>query len=196
MVCGLWHGASSNFILWGAIHGLALVTLKFFTYKRKLKGGRKTFQRFISIFFTFHFIALTWIIFRGTGSGNMYVMIRKIFFNFHPELILQVLQVYPLVFILILSGFILHWLPSKWKSIPSEAFINFPEPVKILVIATAVVFIYQFKSSGIVPFIYFDFWVAFNGQAACIIWKITLSRSNDLTRNSHMLHLQETDFKR
>jgi len=30
MLCGLWHGASYNFILWGLFHGIALVSHKFY----------------------------------------------------------------------------------------------------------------------------------------------------------------------
>ena len=157
LVCGLWHGARMNFVIWGGLHGLALVIHKFYSKRWKTKKKNDSIRNLIPAFITFHFIALTWVIFRSASYENIAIMTRKIFFNFHPELILQVIQAYSMVFILILTGFILHWIPANWKTGAKNSFIKSPEPVKLLVILAVVLFIYQFKSSGIVPFIYFEF---------------------------------------
>jgi D-alanyl-lipoteichoic acid acyltransferase DltB (MBOAT superfamily) len=57
---GLWHGASWNFVIWGTIHGSALVIYHLYKdFFQKLK-----FPRWMCIILYFHFTCLTWIFFR------------------------------------------------------------------------------------------------------------------------------------
>ena len=62
---GLWHGANMRFILWGALHGVALVLHKVWThfFPPITKNG-KFMPSFFGKFFTFHFVAFCWIFFR------------------------------------------------------------------------------------------------------------------------------------
>jgi D-alanyl-lipoteichoic acid acyltransferase DltB (MBOAT superfamily) len=55
---GLWHGAAWGFILWGAIHGVALVIEHQFRGKVKLR-------RWLAWFIVFHLVVLAWIPFRA-----------------------------------------------------------------------------------------------------------------------------------
>jgi D-alanyl-lipoteichoic acid acyltransferase DltB (MBOAT superfamily) len=55
---GLWHGAAWGFILWGAIHGVALVIEHQFRGKVKL-------PRWLAWFIVFHLVVLAWIPFRA-----------------------------------------------------------------------------------------------------------------------------------
>ena len=55
---GLWHGAAWGFILWGAIHGTALVIEHQFRGKVKL-------PRWLAWFIVFHLVVLAWIPFRA-----------------------------------------------------------------------------------------------------------------------------------
>ena len=41
LVCGLWHGAAWGFIIWGGLHGVALVVHKQYTLWREARGGTK-----------------------------------------------------------------------------------------------------------------------------------------------------------
>ncbi len=68
MICGLWHGASWGFIIWGALHAwfmiFSLVTSKY--RKKWLKGFEGKFPnclRWIRIMITFNLISLSWIFF-------------------------------------------------------------------------------------------------------------------------------------
>jgi alginate O-acetyltransferase complex protein AlgI len=70
MLCGLWHGAGWNFIVWGLLHGLFLV-LAFATKKVRRKAWKALllarfprFQTLFAIIFTFHLITLAWVFFR------------------------------------------------------------------------------------------------------------------------------------
>jgi D-alanyl-lipoteichoic acid acyltransferase DltB (MBOAT superfamily) len=55
---GLWHGAAWGFVLWGAIHGTALVVEHQFRGKVRL-------PRWLGWFVVFHIVVLAWIPFRA-----------------------------------------------------------------------------------------------------------------------------------
>lgn len=59
LIGGLWHGAAWTFVIWGALHGLALVIhriWKHFSFK---------INSYLAWFCTFAFINFSWIIFRA-----------------------------------------------------------------------------------------------------------------------------------
>lgn len=157
LLCGLWHGAAINFIIWGGIHGIALVIHKLLHPRTKLQKKMPTFRMFLSRFLTFHFIVFTWIIFRVSSREEFNILARKIFFQFHSELAGRIFIAYWKDFILLLSGFMLIWAPSKIKTDARRYFTALPEYGKGIVVICVIVFIYQFKISGIQPFIYFQF---------------------------------------
>lgn len=76
-LCGLWHGASWNFVAWGAVHGFAIVLSH---VVRNLGGTHLlSFPRFMRIGFTFVFVALTWVLFRSQGLEHALVMYEHLF---------------------------------------------------------------------------------------------------------------------
>jgi len=66
LLCGLWHGASWTFVVWGTFHGLLLVL------ERAL--GRKTFYahlpRALQILATFALIVIGWVFFRAENISH------------------------------------------------------------------------------------------------------------------------------
>ncbi len=160
---GLWHGASMKFILWGGLHGAALsihkIWIKISPLKKidNRKKGLKIFLRIVAIFFTFHFLVLTWIVFRAADMTSIEIMFNKIFTDFQWSSIPDVISGYLIPFTLILIAFIIHWLPSSWKEFYRGTFIKSPIYVKALTIVLIVIIIFQTKSSALQPFIYFQF---------------------------------------
>ena len=63
LIGGLWHGAQWTFVIWGAIHGVALAVERFL---RVRKGF--AFPRWLALPFTFAVLLVTWVFFR---SGNL-----------------------------------------------------------------------------------------------------------------------------
>jgi alginate O-acetyltransferase complex protein AlgI len=59
LASGLWHGASWNFIIWGAYHGLFLILEKGFLLKFYDRIGRMP-----SVIITFGVVVLGWVFFR------------------------------------------------------------------------------------------------------------------------------------
>jgi alginate O-acetyltransferase complex protein AlgI len=56
---GLWHGAAWGFVLWGGIHGTALVA------EHQLRGRETRLPDWLKWLVTFHVVVLAWIVFRA-----------------------------------------------------------------------------------------------------------------------------------
>ena len=161
---GLWHGAHLRFIIWGGIHGVALVVHKLWLgIRKRLYGSLRPLRRvhplsrFLSLFFTFHVVTAAWIFFRAQNMHKAKQMISEILHHFEAKMIPEMIWSYREVFGIILVGFILHWLPAGFKEKYRGWFIQTPLVVKILAVILLVVIIYQVKSAAIQPFIYFKF---------------------------------------
>jgi alginate O-acetyltransferase complex protein AlgI len=77
---GLWHGASWNFVIWGALHGLYLVVQRLISKKWGILDSRvpKPFLSCVSTLFVFGLTCLAWIFFRATSLEDALQIIRKI----------------------------------------------------------------------------------------------------------------------
>ncbi|MGL5785512.1 MAG: MBOAT family O-acyltransferase [Bacteroidales bacterium] len=158
---GLWHGASWQFVFWGALHGSSLAIHKWVMehFKSfKAMGQEMTpFRRFIGIVFTFHLVCFGWIFFRASSFSNGWEVIHQIFTNFHPELIGQFVTGYSAVCFFILLGYILHFTPESWERKAYQWMTDCPLIIKALACTLIIVLVMQLKSSDVQPFIYFQF---------------------------------------
>lgn len=59
LIGGFWHGANWTFVLWGALHGLALVVQRLFE-KLKVK-----IPHLVGVAVTFLFVTIAWVFFRA-----------------------------------------------------------------------------------------------------------------------------------
>ena len=75
-LCGLWHGAPLNFILWGFLHGVALLVHKQFSRICKINNE---LCKVISIFFTFIFVSLLWVLFRADNISAALLIYHRLF---------------------------------------------------------------------------------------------------------------------
>jgi alginate O-acetyltransferase complex protein AlgI len=70
---GIWHGAGWTFMLWGFLHGFALVVYRIWQ-KTNIK-----LNSFFSWFLTFNFINLTWVFFRAENLDDAMKVIKGMF---------------------------------------------------------------------------------------------------------------------
>ncbi|MCI5145656.1 MAG: hypothetical protein D3923_09015 [Candidatus Electrothrix sp. AR3] len=63
-LCGLWHGAAWNFILWGVYHGLMILMYSLLGLSGKWRPTGK-FRHLISFIVMFAVIQFGWLIFRA-----------------------------------------------------------------------------------------------------------------------------------
>jgi D-alanyl-lipoteichoic acid acyltransferase DltB (MBOAT superfamily) len=157
LIGGLWHGASYKFIIWGALHGVALAVNKL--TKEYFSNFNRTFvlPKVLKVFFTFHFVCLAWIFFRASSMTTALEIIGRIFSEFYIQFIPEILQGYKTVFILMAVAFVIHFLPAKFKSWYRNLFVKLPVVLKLLIVALAVIIMYQASSAELQPFIYFQF---------------------------------------
>lgn len=153
LLCGFWHGASLNFVLWGAIQGAGVAVNKFFRNNIWHKG----LPRWIGVIITFHFVAFSFIFFRLQDPDQWWMMLSKIFTELHPELALDVIMSYKLVFALIAIGFLTHWVPRTWERRMQARLSKCNIIVHALLIVIVTYIVIQVKSSDVQPFIYFQF---------------------------------------
>lgn len=72
-ICGLWHGASWMFIIWGIIHGLALCI------NRLWKNTKIILPNFLSWIITFGFINIAWVFFRAPNMSSATDILKAMF---------------------------------------------------------------------------------------------------------------------
>ena len=73
LVGGLWHGASWMFVMWGALHGMAIVL-----HRMWQRMGLKM-NTLVAWFITFNFINITWIFFRAKEWDDAVNVLRGMF---------------------------------------------------------------------------------------------------------------------
>lgn len=159
-LCGLWHGANLNFVIWGGVHGLLVCIHKFFSH-RVMHHDRHYhpcgWRRVISVFLTFQLLSLTWLFFRNQDLSLTQVMVENMLFRFSPELLPGVIVAYRYVFMLIALALMFHFMPQSWNL----RAIRFIERIGVvgsaLLLVTIIYVVIQIKTSSVQPFIYFQF---------------------------------------
>ncbi len=158
---GLWHGAALRFVLWGALHGIALALHKLWLAvvpgARALGADMPLWRRLPAMLFTFHLVCLGWLLFRAESMQTVGLMLHQIFHAFNPDLIGQVVSGYLPIFLLIALGYLLHLMPPVVDNLFQRFVAALPLLCQVLLIALVAWAVMQIKSSDIQPFIYFQF---------------------------------------
>ena len=167
---GLWHGANLKFLIWGALHGLALAFHKFWMDLTGTKGREPGgVVRFFSQVLTFHFVAFCWMFFRARDPDqdawgvawlkdvNMVGrMLNRMAYHFEPQLIVQQIVAYRFLFGIMLAAYLVHWMRPSTKQTLENQFGRVPDIAKAAFIVLVILGLYQIKTDS-QPFIYFQF---------------------------------------
>lgn len=169
-ICGLWHGASWNYVLWGVYFGACLVVNQYFKRWHENTDFLKSFfeSRYfhaLSVFLTFQAFCLGAVIFRihdvgldlklvkrmllmspmhGTNVGGEYILTRPDFPVFVPVIL-------ALVAVLVLANLPVSSLQQ------SGFFARLPIPVRATYFAVLIFAMLIFVPRVSAPFIYFQF---------------------------------------
>jgi len=154
---GLWHGAAFRFVLWGGLHGAALVINKL--WKRMFRNiTKRTFIAHLAgILVTFNFVSFAWILFRAGSMDEVKLILNQIVNSFSPGAYHEVISSYLPVIILILSGYLIHFLPVTIKESYRGLFIKLPIVVEFIIVIGLCLILHQFSTGVVQPFIYFRF---------------------------------------
>ncbi|MBQ5958231.1 MAG: MBOAT family protein [Bacteroidales bacterium] len=172
LLSGLWHGASWNFVLWGAYHGLFICLDKLLNGKRNPKGltdrmggktenGKRSVLRSpFSVPFTFLIVLIGWVLFRVEGIapiGDFY----QAMFSFRSGDFVRADSQYWFVLALALvfsfltltkGGLRLQELVFADHYTPRRSWIMFAITLVLLILSAGSLCVSNFN-----PFIYFRF---------------------------------------
>jgi alginate O-acetyltransferase complex protein AlgI len=148
---GLWHGASTTFVIWGTLHGLALVVERILGITGE--GGHRRLPAAVSWLITFHFICLTWVFFRSPTLDGAQAYLSTLLFG---EAVWTT-RVTPLVALMLVFGALTQIIPNGWFDRLELAYDRASLAVKVAV-PFAVIFLVAIAApGGVPPFIYFQF---------------------------------------
>ncbi|MGZ3449694.1 MAG: MBOAT family O-acyltransferase [Polyangiales bacterium] len=152
---GLWHGASWNFVVWGALHGAALAATRMWQRRREARGETVDTRPWVEVMkgvLTFHYVCLAWIFFRAEGFPRAKMMIRQIFAGGF-----RVTNLSRTVVAVIALGFVTHLIPDDWFVRLRRGFVALPAPVQGGLLFAVALVIKKVASTQVVPFVYFQF---------------------------------------
>lgn len=154
---GLWHGSSWLFIIWGGLNGIGLLVHKAWAKISPFKCTHNSAIRFFLMLVTLTFISFTRIFFRSDSMHTVSMILNRISEHFGGELFWNVIVGYKAVIVAMLIGYLIHWIPEGIKHKYRNWFASQSYVVIGVLMAVAVVFMYQLMSGGMQPFIYFQF---------------------------------------
>jgi alginate O-acetyltransferase complex protein AlgI len=152
---GLWHGASWNFVIWGALHGAALAGTRMWQRARSAAGKMPNTAPWavaLSVFLTFHYVCLAWVFFRADGFSRAFAMLRQIATG--PMRFQNLTR--PVLLVLAL-GFVVHFIPANLFRRIRAAFVSMPAPAQGIALFVVALVLKRVASSQVVPFVYFQF---------------------------------------
>ena len=156
LLVGIWHGSSIMFVIWGTLHGMALVVHK--AAQRWLRRIPDTwFTKPFSLLLTATFIIGGWAVFRSPDLETAGIIFRQIFTNFHPESIPSFCTMRSTWLIIMLICILLLFIRERYYSRMMTKFIYSPWLMKLIAFAFAVQLAIEFHCSDITPFLYYNF---------------------------------------
>ena len=174
VTAGLWllshyNGAPvfNMLFVWAAL--VCFGTLVRYIYH--ICGGKKAFSalaRVWAVAQTFTFITFTRLFFRSGSNldpatanevawNTAKNMVNQIGSAWNLSIIPQICHEYRNVFLMVLLGMIIHWLPDRFKRWYRINFAMLPLPVMAVAVVAVVFVVYQFITADLQAFIYFQF---------------------------------------
>ena len=158
VVAGLWHGASWMFVIWGAIHGAALVVHKA-CKKRFLDKIKDTkWVKLVAWTITMITVWTAWVFFRSKDMGTLSDVFSKVFTDFDWAYLQPFVQRRTMWVVFVLIALLLHaCLPEKWEEKCRNWVVNAHWLVKLIIFAVVVQLIINFSQNGVQPMLYSQF---------------------------------------
>jgi D-alanyl-lipoteichoic acid acyltransferase DltB (MBOAT superfamily) len=148
---GLWHGISSTFLIWGALHGLALGAVFAWKMGRKFPSTH-WWAKVLGGLITFHFVCFTWIFFRASSLEDALAILRSL-----ASFTWSAGNLTPLLLGAMVLAAIIHSLPPRWFDLSAGVAARLPFWVQGLAMAALILLIQTLAGRGSAPFVYGNF---------------------------------------
>lgn len=150
---GLWHGASWNFIIWGALHGGALAFHHGFrTWRGNPKPSTNPWVRIASQLATAHFVIFAWVFFRATTLANAWEVLGRI-----ASLTASLANISMPIAVVLIIAVTMHYLPRKVYDLSTKTFVKAPFYAQATALVLLVLAIEYIAVTGAAPFLYTKF---------------------------------------
>ena len=151
LLSGVWHGASWNFVIWGALHGGVLSIERI--WKQAKPAHWPKWPAIVGLIVTFHVVCLSWILFRAE-TFNIALDYLKGFGDWSTPST----ELTPFLGLLIVLGLGMHFLPPRAIENVTAMFRNLPSPIFAAGLAVVLLLVdAMLRPDGIAPFIYYQF---------------------------------------
>ncbi|HEU4390438.1 MAG TPA: MBOAT family O-acyltransferase [Blastocatellia bacterium] len=171
LIGGLWHGAAWNFVVWGLLHGIGLAAVRVTERLRKkrresvelrsrpligvIRAGMAAFagvRGAIAGFITFHFVCLTWVVFRADGIAPALSLVKTI-----GNGTWSMANLPAGALVVMALGFASHFIPNRLFDNTRNGFVRLPSFAQASILFGLCVGLYAVASSDVMPFIYARF---------------------------------------
>ncbi len=147
LIGGIWHGATANFLVWGALHGLGLAVVRFWQQRTKLH-----LPPVLAQIATFHFVCFAWIFFRAsTWDGALAILTRIASLTFATANISL-----PVAIVLSVAA-LSHVTPRPWLGRLQDGFVRAPALLQAAALLLLIVSLHYLAATGAAPFVYTKF---------------------------------------
>jgi D-alanyl-lipoteichoic acid acyltransferase DltB (MBOAT superfamily) len=172
---GLWHGASWNFVIWGALHGGALAVNRAWsrrgvpgpspsarpdptrdptgtTPKEARVAASVSIGHILAVAATFHFVCFAWIFFRAPSFAHATLMLSRM-----GKLTFDAPNLAPKVLAVLMLGFVTHFVPRRVVEEVRGVFTASPAVVQGVALAICAYALHFAAGARAEPFIYGQF---------------------------------------
>lgn len=155
ILIGLWHGANWTFVVYGAIHGIAISINRMLVRRngRRVDEFAQPWHQILwKVALTFHFVVLLRILFRAPGFGEAADYTTHLLSNGWG-----LGRIDAGVWAMLGVSYAIHWTPRRWIDWCGEFFTDLPMSAKGLALAGLAALVATVAETDVVPFIYFQF---------------------------------------
>ncbi len=153
VIGGLWHGAAWTFVVWGAIHGLALVGEREWDQRRRARGAVPRWWSPIARWaVTFHVVCLAWIFFRAESFGKAGELLWRLLTAWGTGTLVK-----PMLVFVVVAMVAAQFVPIDVVSRAQAVFSRAAPAVQGVCLALGLLVIDALGPTGVAPFIYFQF---------------------------------------
>lgn len=152
---GLWHGANWTFVIWGGLHGTALIGNRLYSefYDRRFSTPPlpQPLLQVVSTALTFSFICLTWVFFRSASFSTALAIVQSCVTFTSPGS--QTLS--PQAAIVLLVFVVLHWI--RFQKLDRHLWDSLSDTNFAVIYAVLFALALLFVPTSYTAFIYFQF---------------------------------------
>ncbi|MGK2947804.1 MAG: MBOAT family O-acyltransferase [Acidimicrobiales bacterium] len=156
VIGGLWHGAATTFIVWGAIHGAFLIAERVGRERWREVVPEPIVPQPLAVLLqwalTFHVVCLAWIFFRATSLANALDVLGGILGGGGPTELVTVLAVATIALSLLSQ-----LVPPSAVEDGQRRFAALGPGLQAIAVAATLTVIDVLGPDGVAPFIYFQF---------------------------------------